>query len=40
MIHGRYREGLMRARYRYEECQVGDRCPGRCTIDANLVFFR
>ena len=39
-IRGQYREGLMRAKYRYEECPVGDSCPGRCTIDANLVFLR
>ncbi len=39
-IHGRYREGLMRAKYHYEEFPVGDPCPGRCMINANLVFLR
>lgn len=39
-IRGRYREGLMRARYHYEECEIGQTCPGRCTIDAKLAFLR
>lgn len=39
-IRGRYRELLMQARYHYEECQDGDACPGRCTLDADLVFAR
>jgi len=40
IIRGRYREGLMRARYHYEECELGQACPGRCTIDAKLSFVR
>ena len=38
-IHGRAREEReMHARYRYQECEVGQHCPGTCRIDAKLVL--
>ena len=39
-IHGRYLEGIMRARYHYAECSRTEPCPGHCTLDANLAFRR
>ena len=39
-IDGEYTEQVMRAEYRYRECQQGDACPGRCEIRADLVLAR
>jgi hypothetical protein len=39
-IHGRYLEGVMRARYHYAECARDQPCPGHCAIDATLAFVR
>ncbi|MBX3157808.1 MAG: hypothetical protein KF773_17700 [Deltaproteobacteria bacterium] len=30
-------DGAPRGTYRYEECESGGACPGRCTITADLV---
>jgi hypothetical protein len=40
-IRGQLAGGVMRTRYHYEECKVGDPpCPGTCIIDADLTFER
>jgi hypothetical protein len=39
-ITGTSLQNPVRARYRYNECEVGTRCPGKCTIDAGMVFTR
>lgn len=39
-LHGRYLEGIMRARYHYAECAPDQPCPGHCTIDATVAFLR
>ena len=38
-IHGQFIDGVLQGGYHYEECEVAaSSCPGRCTIDADLVF--
>jgi hypothetical protein len=37
-IEGDYVGGKMIARYHYDECLVGTRCPNQCTIEATLAF--
>jgi hypothetical protein len=37
-ITGDYVGGKMVARYHYEECLVGTRCPNHCAIAATLTF--
>jgi len=39
-INGTYTEKVMRATYRYHECQAAVQCPGRCEIRADLVLAR
>jgi len=36
-IRGKFAEGFT-GKYHYDECELGGTCPGRCTIDADLVF--
>jgi hypothetical protein len=40
-IRGAMRGTLLSAQYTYEECKVSDKiCPGRCTVQGELVFSR
>jgi hypothetical protein len=37
-MHGTYARGTMVARYRYNECELADECPGRCTLTGIIAF--
>lgn len=37
-IHGVYNRGAMKARYRYNECELAADCPGRCTLAGTITF--
>jgi len=40
-IHGRLHDGVLVARYQYEECELAAAaCPGRCTVTGDLAFSR
>jgi hypothetical protein len=39
-ITGTYTENVMRAKYRYHECDSAGACPGRCEIRATLELLR
>lgn len=35
-IHGTYANGAMTAHYRYNECELSEECPGRCTLTGTI----